>query len=425
MTDIHSKRIKNALKLLKASHRKEALVISSNPSQIRSRDTHFPYRPNSDLFYFTGCQAEEVTLVLCPHAQDPVILIAPPEDKVKNLWDGTPPPIKPIASAISARLILTTDPAKQILSLLRGYEAVYLQSIAGTPSAEVKLDLSSRSTYLLRNLPTSLIDAEQLTARLRLLKDPSEIAHIRRAAEISGNALQNVLPLVEPGVPEREIASFIEYFYRVHGAEPAFSSIVASGPSAATLHYRSLNKKLKKGELLLIDSGAELNLYASDITRMIPVGGVLSPQLRDLHDIVLRAQLIAIKKIRPGVPLSAVYLAAARELTHGLKYLGILKGDLSELVKKGAFKPYFPHGIGHSLGIDVHDATPTSQDAILRKGMVITIEPGLYFPKPIGLLPACGVRIEDDILVTARGCEVLTAHAFTKDLDELGVLMAR
>lgn len=425
MRNIHVKRIQNALKLLKASSRREALVVSSNPSQLRSRDTHYPYRPNSDLFYLTGCQAEDVTLVLCPHATEPVVLIAPPEDKLKNLWDGAPPPIKPIASSIKARLIYTTDPVKQILSLLRGYDAAFLQSIAGTASAAVKLDLSGRSTYLLRNLPTSLIDAEQLTARLRIIKDPFEVQQIRRAAKISGDALLHVLPLVEPGVPEREIAAFIEYFYRAHGAEPAFGSIVASGASAATLHYRSLGKKLKKGELLLIDSGAELDLYASDITRMIPVGGVVSPELRDLHDIVLRAQMVAIKKIRPGVRLSAVYLAAARELTHGLKYLGVLKGNLSQLMKKGAFKPYFPHGIGHSLGIDVHDATPSGQDAILQKGMVITIEPGLYFPKPIGYLPACGVRIEDDILVTAKGHEVLTAGCFTKDMDELQMLVSR
>lgn len=419
----HALRIKKALNLLKSAPRKEALVISSNPSVIRSRDTHYPYRPNSDLFYLTGTHAEDVTLVLRPHAQNPVVMIAPPEDKVKNLWEGAPPPIKPLAASLKATLITTTEPVKQILSLLRGSEAVYLQSIAGTPSAEVKNDLSTRSTYMLRNLPTSLIDAEQFTGRLRLMKDADEVAQIKRAAEITAGALQNVIPLIEGGVQEREIAAFIEYFYKVHGAEPAFGTIVASGASAATLHYRSLTKKLKKGELLLIDTGAELDLYASDITRMIPVGGVLSPQLRDLHDIVLRAQMIAIKKVGPGVRMTDVYMAAARELTYGLKYLGILKGNVAQLLKKGAFKQFFPHGIGHSLGIDVHDATPTGQEAVLQKGMVITIEPGLYFPKATGPLPACGVRIEDDVLVTARGHEVLTNGAFTKDLDELEVLM--
>ena len=419
----HALRIKKALNLLKSASRKEALVISSNPNVIRSRDTHYPYRPNSDLFYLTGIDAEDVTLVLRPHAEDAVVIIAPPEDKVKNLWEGTPAPIKPIAASIKAKLITSNDPVKQILSLLRGTEAVYVQSISGTPSAEVKKDLSNRSTYLLRNLPTSLIDAEQFTARLRLIKDPVEIAHIKKAAEITGGALQNVLPLIESGVQERDIAAFIEYFYKVHGAEPAFGTIVASGASAATLHYRSLTKKLKKGDLLLIDTGAELDMYASDITRMVPVGGVLSPQLRDLHDIVLRAQMIAIKKVRPGVRMMDVYMAAARELTYGLRYLGILKGNLSQLITKGAFKQFFPHGIGHSLGIDVHDATPTGQEAVLQKGMVITIEPGLYFPKATGPLPACGARIEDDVLVTAQGHEVLTAGAFTKDMDELGVLM--
>ncbi len=423
MKNVHALRIKKALTLLKNAPRKEALVISSNPSVIRSRDTHYPYRANSDLFYLTGSHAEELTMVLRPHASDPVVLIAPPEDKVKNMWEGAPPAIKPIATALKAPLLTTHEPVKQIISLLRGHEAVYLQSIEGAPSAGVKHDLSSRSTYLLRNLPSTLIDAEQFTARLRLFKDPSEVAHIKEAAQITGGALQNALPLIEAGVAEREIGAFIEYFYKVHGAEPAFGTIVASGVSAATLHYRSLSRKLKKGELLLIDTGAELNMYASDITRMIPVGGTISPELRDLHDIVLRAQLLAIKKVKPGVRMVDVYNLAAKELTYGLKYLGILKGSVSQLLKRGAFKPYFPHGIGHSLGIDVHDATPTGQESILEKGMVITIEPGLYFAKPTGPLRACGVRIEDDILVTAKGHEVLTATAFTKDLDELGALL--
>jgi Xaa-Pro aminopeptidase len=425
MKHAHPLRIAKALKLLKGATRKEALVISSNPSVIRSRDTHYPYRANSDLFYFTGSHAEELTLVLRPHAADPIVLIAPPTDKVKNMWDGAPPPIKPLAKALKAPLLMTHEPVKQIISLLRGHDAVYLQSIEGTPSAGVKHDLSSRSTYLLRNLPATLIDAEQFTSRLRLFKDPGEVARIKEAAEITGGALQNVLPLIEAGVAEREIGAFIEYFYKVHGAEPAFGTIVASGVSAATLHYRALSRKLKKGELLLIDTGAELDMYASDITRMIPVGGTTTPELRDLHDIVLRAQLLAIKKVGPGVRMMDVFKVAATELTYGLKYLGILKGNVSQLVKKGAFKPYFPHGIGHSLGIDVHDATPTGQESVLEKGMVVTIEPGLYFPKPTGPLPACGVRIEDDVLVTARGHEVLTANAFTKDLDELGMLMSR
>jgi Xaa-Pro aminopeptidase len=417
-------RIKKALALLKGAPRKETLVVSSNPGAIRSRDTHYPYRPNSDLYYFTGSSAEDLSLVLRPHAEDPVVLLAPPEDNVKNLWDGTPVAVKPLARALKARLITTTEPTRQIVGLLRGSDAAYLQSIPGTVSAAVKHDLSTRRSVSLRGLPGALMEAEHFTGRMRLLKDSAEVIFIKKAAAVTGGALQNALPLVQAGVQEREIAAFIEYFYRVHGAEPAFNSIVASGVSAATLHYRSLSRRLKKGELLMIDTGAELDMYASDITRMIPVGGVISPALRDLHDIVLRAQLVAIKKIRPGIPLTDIYNAAARELVHGLKYLGILKGDVSSLIKKGAHKHYFPHGVGHSLGIDVHDATPAGQEAVLQKGMVITIEPGLYFQRPTGALPACGVRIEDDILVTSRGHEILTEGAFTKDLDQLASLMS-
>lgn len=425
MKSPHLARVKKALSLLRSSDRKEVLVVSSNPSVIRSRDTHYSYRPNSDLFYLTGIKAEDVTLILRPGVQEEITILVPPEDKLKNLWEGAPVPVKPLAKAINAHVVTTTDPTKQILSLLRGTDVAYLQSIPGTPSAAVKNDLANRSAASLRFLPGSLIEAEQFTTRLRMIKDPSEIAHIRKAAEITEGALLHALPLIEAGTKEREIAAFIEYFYRVHEAEPAFGTIVATGPSAATLHYHSLSRTLKQGELLLIDTGAEFGMYASDITRMIPVGGTTTPELRDLHDIVLRAQMMAIKKIKPGVMMSDVYNAAARELTHGLKYLGILKGNLSQLMKKGAFKTWFPHGIGHSLGIDVHDVSPSGAAIPLEKGMVVTIEPGLYFQKPTGPLPACGVRIEDDILVTARGHEVLTRDALSKDLDQLTDLLAK
>lgn len=425
MKSPHLTRIKKALSLLRSSDRKEVLVISSNPGVIRSRDTHYPYRPNSDLFYLTGIKAEDVTLVLRPNAQEEITLLIPPEDKLKNLWEGAPTPVKPLAKAINAHVVTTTDPTKQILSLLRGTDVAYLQSIPGTASAAVKNDLANRSAASLRFLPSSLIEAELFTARLRMIKDPTEIAHIRKAAEITEGALHHLLPLVEAGTKEREIAAFIEYFYRVHEAEPAFGTIVATGPSAAILHYHSLSRTLKKGELLLIDTGAEYGMYASDITRMIPVGGTTTPELRDLHDIVLRAQMVAISKIKPGVLISEVYNTAARELTYGLKYLGILKGSVAQLLKKGAFKPWFPHGIGHSLGIDVHDVSPSGTSIPLEKGMVITIEPGLYFQKPTGPLPACGVRIEDDVLVTDRGHEVLTRDALTKDLDHIADLLAQ
>jgi Xaa-Pro aminopeptidase len=422
MKPIFRSRIKKALALLAQSGSPETLILSANPTAIRSRDTHYPYRPNSDLFYLTGSSSEEISLVLRPHAKEPIVIIAPPTDQLKNLWEGAPPPVKPLARYLKAELLVTSDPLKAALNLVRGSATAYLQSIPGTLSAAVKSDLSNRGAHALRGLPSSLVEAEHLTATLRLIKDRSEIAAIRESASITAGAIANALPLIEPGVPEREIAAFLEYYYRAHGAYPAFNSIVATGPSAATLHYHALNRKLKKGDLLLIDTGAELNMYASDISRTIPVGGQLTPELQDLYEIVLRAQMIAIKRIRPGIAISEVHKAAAQELVYGLKYLGILKGPTKQLMKKSAFKPYFPHGIGHSLGIDVHDVSPANP-ITLKAGMVITIEPGLYFQKPTAHLPVCGVRIEDDVLVTPRGHEVLTDQAITKDITTLLSIM--
>ncbi len=419
MNTPYAKRIKKALALLERSSEKEALVISSNPHCTRSRDTHFPFRQNSDLYYFTGSSAEETTLVLNPHAKSHVILVTPPHDPIKKVWDGEQVSLKPLAKLLGAELVVTKDPLKTLLASVRGTEKVYTQSIQGTASAALKADLSQRSTIAVRGLPSSLAEVERFTSRLRLYKDASEVALIRAASELTSDALFAVLAFVRGGTSERQIGAFIDGFYRAAGAEPAFGTIVGSGRSAATLHYRALKRTLRNGELLLIDTGAERDMYASDVTRTLPVGDSIDPALRYLYETVLRAQECAIAKIKPGILVSDVHKAAAEELTYGLKELGILKGKLSALVTKGAYRPWFPHGIGHSLGIDVHDVGPASGDRLerLEPGMVVTIEPGLYFGKPTGPLPACGVRIEDDILVTRTGHEVLTEGVFPKELD--------
>jgi len=421
MRSSYRNRIKRALKLLKDGTTREALVVSSNPLVTRSRDTAYTFRQNSDLFYFTGAYNQDTTLILNPHSNQPVTLVTSPPDAVKRLWEGAQPRIAVAADAIGAEVIATNDQLRSVLKAVRGVDTLYLQSTAGSVSAALKNDLSQRSATALRGLPTSLIEAEVFTAHLRLFKDPDEVALISRAAELTSAALFSVLPLVRSGTPEREIAAFIDYFYRAHGAEPAFSTIVAAGRSAATLHYHALSRKLAKNELLLIDTGAELDMYAADVTRMIPVGDTISEPLRELYEVVLSAQSAAIKKVKPGVLFSEVYRAAALELAAGLKDLKVLRVSPSKAVASGALKEWFPHGIGHWLGIDVHDVGPASSDAHarLRPGMVITIEPGLYFGKAVRAIPACGIRIEDDLLVTAKGHRVLTERALPKELNQL------
>jgi Xaa-Pro aminopeptidase len=422
----YSKRIKRAIALLKDSKASEALVVSSNPPAVRSRDTHFPYRQNSDLYYLTGSHHSELTLVLRPHSREHAVLVAPEEDATKKLWEGAQPPVSRLAKALGAHVILTRDPLGTVRGLLRGVDTVYLQSVAGSVSTELRREFSQRSALSMRGLPSKIGDAERLLAHLRCIKEPAEVSAIHRSADLVSATLLHIAQYIRPGIKEREVGVLIDYLYRLHGAEPAFQTIVAAGKSAATLHYHALERTLRKGEMVLIDTGSELDMYSCDVSRTIPVSGDVDPAVRDVYEIVLGAQYAAIAKVRPGVHINDVYKAAAVELTRGLKELKVLKGSITQLIQKGAFKPWFPHGIGHSLGIDVHDVSPGSDDRlfVLQKGMVITIEPGLYFAKAVGRVPACGVRIEDDILVTSRGCEVLTESVFPKRLDEVMAIIS-
>lgn len=421
MKQTYRKRIKRALSLLKDAPTSQALVISSNPAATRSRDTHFPYRQNSDLFYLTGTSHQALTLVLRPHAKEQVVIVAPPEDPVKKVWDGSQPSTKLLARELGAAQILSKDALTTVRQLLKGADVAFLQSVPGTVSANLRKEFAERSPHSMRGLPGVVVEAERLTSRLRCVKDNSEVQLIRKAADLTSASLLHAAQFIRPGMKERELAVLIEYLYRLHNAEPAFNTIVAAGASAATLHYHQLSRSLRKGELLLIDTGCELDMYACDVSRTIPVSSETSAPLEAVYECVLNAQEAAIKAVKPGVRMADVHSIAARELTYGLTQLGVLRGNPRDLLKKGAYKPYFPHGIGHSLGIDVHDVGPGPSDSlgVLEKGMVITIEPGLYFNKPVGKIPACGVRIEDDVLVTSGGCEVLTAGVFPKRLEEI------
>lgn len=425
MANIHSSRIQKALKLLKQSKTSEALVLSSAPPAVRSRDTHYPYRQNSDLFYFTGSHHQELSLVLRPNAKEKIVLIAPPKDPVKVVWEGEQPSLKPLARALGASLHQTSNPLSAVRELLRGVELVHLQSASGTISGELRRELSSLSALSLRNLPNRVGDAELFAASLRCIKDSSEVAAIRESAKLTSATLIHAAQYIRRGMREREVAALIDYFYRSNGAEPAFETIVATGKSAATLHYHALERTLRAGELVLIDTGSELDMYACDVSRTIPVDGEITPELEAVYSTVLSAQYAAIKTVRAGVHISAVYKAAATELTRGLKELGVLRGKVSQLVAKAAFKPWFPHGIGHSLGIDVHDVSPNPSErlGVLQPGMVITIEPGLYFSQKTAHIPACGVRIEDDVLVTPRGCSILTEGVFPTNLEQVYALV--
>ncbi len=396
-------------------------MISSNPPVQRSADQFYPYRANSDLFYFTGVCTPDTTLVIRNYAKPNAVLIVSPVDPIRKVWEGAPIDPRPLAKAAGVEVSVSKRHTQSVLELLVGADCAYTQAIRGTTSSSVRQDLSSRSVDQLGKLPATFSELEKFTAHLRLFKEPSEIEAIVRATYVTGDALQSAFPYLQPGATERDIGAFIDYYYRCAGGEPAFGTIVAAGRSAATLHYHALSRTMRRGELVLIDTGIELDMYAADITRTVPVGGTISPVHRTLYEAVLSAQQAAISKIKDGVLIKDVYSAAATELTIGLKEVGVLKGATSALMKREAYKPYFPHGIGHSLGIDVHDVGSLrgNQGARLKAGMVFTVEPGLYFNKGVGKVPPCGIRIEDDVLVTKVGSSVLTENAFPKELDEL------
>lgn len=420
----HRGRISQIKKLFQNSPVPSALLLSSAPRRIFSRDTYYPYRQDSDFFYLTGSHCEDLALIISSNHKRP-ILIAPKIDPLKIIWEGKPPSYSTLAAAIGAELIISNDINKEILNRVRGHERLYHQNVPGTLSYTAAKKIADTPSHNKNNLPRELAHTDVILEPMRLFKDSFEVKQIKSAAKITNKALFELLPLIKPGTSEAQIAYGLDYHIRMLGGTLAFNTIAAAGPSAAVLHYEHYTRKMTRADMLLIDCGAALNLYNADITRVIPVSGKFSPIHKEIYSVVLEAQKAAISKVKHAALSGAVYNAAAKVITEGLVELGVLRGKTSKLMQKQAFKPYFMHGIGHTLGLDVHDVGSVrgNNKASLKKGMVMTIEPGLYFPKKIGRVPACGVRIEDDVLVTARGCEVLT-EGFPKEVDEVEALFS-
>jgi Xaa-Pro aminopeptidase len=338
------------------------------------------------------------------------------------VWDGAGVPATAYAKRLGAKLIETNNPKAELLKSLKGIDLLYYQNSKGSLGREIANDLFNLSSHLRGALPSRFAHIDTLLTPLRLIKDRVEIDLIRRAAQVTNAALFGALSLIEPGASEQEVSGVIEFYFRSSGAVPAFSSIVASGASAATLHYHKLAGTLKKGDLLLLDVGAEMELYSGDISRVLPVSGRFTTPQKDLYQVVLNAQKSAIRKMRPGTAMIDVQRHAIGILTEGLVDMGVLRGKVSKLIASQAYKKYFPHSIGHPLGLDVHDVgTASSTPLLLKPGMVLTVEPGLYFAKKTGKIPACGIRIEDDILITKGAPEVLS-EGFPKECAEIEAL---
>lgn len=405
-------------RLLKAVGKRSAVIVPAADELIRNNDNHYPFRQSSDFFYLTGLDEPGALLVLCPkRPEGEVILFVRPSSPEKARWDGPSVGLEGACRHFGADQSFPLDEIDEHLpDLLGGYDRITL------PFADHEWMLRTLGCLdeLRRRIRTGVVSAQTLRDlaeplhELRLIKSPIEIARMRRAASISAEAHRFAASAIAEDMYEFELAARLQHVFYQHHGEPSFAPIVAAGRNACVLHYRANESRLEAGQLVLIDAGAEIEHYAGDITRVWPVDGVFTAPQRAIYDIVLNAQLAAIATIAPGVPYDAPHQAAVRVIAQGLVDLNLLDGTVDEVIESQRYKRFFMHNTGHWLGQDVHDVGRYKMNGAWRElqpGMVLTVEPGLYIDHDEdipSLYRGIGIRIEDDVLVTDAGVEVLS-----------------
>ena len=408
-------------------------LIATAPERLRNRDSHYPYRFDSYFYYLTGFIEPEAVLVLVAASAPKALLFCRNRDPERETWDGFrygPELARERFGFDEAQPIGELDPA--MAKLLEDQPALYYPV-----GAEADWDARvMRWLNMVRGrsragvaAPERLQDVRSLLDDMRLVKDEHELATMRRAARIAAAAHRRAMQAARPGRLEYEIEAELLHEFRRNGAQfPAYSPIVAAGANACVLHYIANDARLREGDLLLIDAGCELDGYASDITRTFPVTGRFSGAQRDVYQLVLAAQRAAIEKVRAGNAWNEPHDAAVRVLAQGTLDLRLLGGTLDEVLEKETYKRFYMHRTGHWLGLDVHDAGEYKRQGSWRTfapGMALTVEPGLYIRAADDVperLRDIGVRIEDDVVVSANGCEVITAEA-PKRLEDIEALM--
>ncbi len=411
------------------------VIVPAAPERIRSRDTHYPYRQDSDLWYLTGFPEPEAVLALIPgRSHGESLLFCRERDPEREAWDGPRAGQEGAVEDFGLDDAYPIDDLDEILpGLLEGRTRVYYHFGRDTEFDLKLIGWLNRVRAQVRQgaqPPHEFLELGHLLDEMRLFKSREELKLMRRAADISVRAHEAAMRAARPGIREYELQAEIERVFRAADAEPAYGSIVGAGANACVLHYRANRATARAGELVLVDAGAEYRGYAADITRTFPVGGRFTAAQRALHDLVCAAQAAAIAKARPGNAYESMHEAAVETLTDGLLSLGLLKGSLRRNIETAAYKRFYRHKTGHWLGLDVHDAGEYRIDGesrLLEPGMAFTVEPGLYVPADAQDVAArwrgIGIRIEDDVVITSDGCELLTG-ALARDADEVEALMA-
>ena len=405
-------------------------IFPAAPTSIRSQDVEYRYRQDNDLYYLTGFPEPESLCLLSPnHDKERFILFVRPRDKDKETWTGKRFGVEGAQEYFGVDAAYTIDKLDEVLPehLLAAEKIYYGLGRDERLNAKI-LDLVNQGRLQRPRLgrgPVSLIDPGDLLHEMRLFKTPEEIDLMRCAVTASAAAHHAALHETRPGMYEYEIEALLEYHFRRNGADgPAYPSIVASGANATILHYISNAQQMRAGDLLLIDAGSEYACYCSDVTRTFPIGRTFSAPQREIYSLVLTAQKQAIAMIRPGVGFDDVHQCATEILIDGLRDLGLLSGSTESILEQGDYRQFYMHRTSHWLGMDVHDVGKYrvgEEQRTLNPGMVLTVEPGLYIAAEADVPAAyrgIGVRIEDDVLVTAAGHDVLT-RAIPKELDDI------
>jgi Xaa-Pro aminopeptidase len=408
-------------------------IVATAPERVRNRDSLHPYRFDSYFYYLTGFDEPEAVLVLTGGAAPRSILFCRTRDPEKEVWDGFrwgPEAARDAFRFDEARPIAELDAAMP--DLLADRPAIHC-AVGADPAWDERVigwinAVRARSRAGVA-APAEIRDLRAALDEMRLVKDDHELGVMRRAAAISCAAHRRAMAFARPGVHEYEVEAELTHEFRRRGAQAlAYPPIVAGGANACVLHYVANRECLRDGDLLLIDAGCELDGYASDITRTFPVNGAFSAAQREIYELVLAMQTAAMQAIRPGAEWIAPHDAALQVLAQGLIDLGLLAGSAAEVLERETYKPFYMHRTGHWLGLDVHDAGDYKRGGEWRRlqpGMTFTVEPGCYIRAGEGVPERywnIGVRIEDDVLVTADGCEVLTADA-PKTVEDLTAWM--
>jgi Xaa-Pro aminopeptidase len=409
-------------------------ILPAAPEKIRNRDTTYPFRQDSDFFYLTGFDEPDAVAVLIPgRAHAEYILFCRERDSSRETWDG------PRAGPDGAQADHGADdafPITDIDEILPGLME-HCERVYYTMGAHPDFDKQVMGWFDgLRNrgqsdglIPQEFVALDHLLHDMRLYKSRSEIAAMRKAARIAASAHKKLMAACRPGIMEYELEAELLHEFKRNGCNPAYQPIVGSGPNSCILHYVLNNCGMEDGDMLLVDAGCEYRGYASDVTRTMPVNGRFSKEQKAIYQIVLDAQKAAIEKVAPDRHWNEPHDAAVKIITRGLVKLGLLKGRVPSLIKSEAYKKFFMHRTGHWLGMDVHDVGDYrvgEEWRHLEPGMVMTVEPGIYIPPGSkGVAKkwwGIGVRIEDDILVTKDGCEVLSRDV-PREIEEIEALV--